>query len=63
MVYPDSQYNLGANEKYINKKNGDLYQTKELYGLMHGDNIEDSYEYARYWHGYLDNIKAITCNF
>ena len=43
VVYPDSQYNLGANEKYINKENGDLYQTKELYGLMHGDNIEDSY--------------------
>ena len=51
VVYPDSQYNLGANEKYINKDTGDLYQTDELYGLMHGDNIEDSYGYARCWHG------------
>lgn len=58
-VYGDSQYNLGANEKYINKDNGDLYQTKELYGLMHGENIEDSYEYARYWHGYLAILRPL----
>ena len=62
-IYPDSQYNLGANEKYINKENGDLYQTKELYGLMHGDNIEDSYEYARYWHGYLGILRPLLILF
>lgn len=62
-VYPDGQYNLGANEKYINGKNGDLYQTKELYGLMHGDNIEDSYEYARYWHGYLGVLRPLLALF
>ena len=63
VVYPDSQYNLGANEKYINKNTGDLYQTKELYGLMHGDNIEDSYEYARYWHGYLTVLRPLLSLF
>ena len=63
IVYPDSQYNLGANEKYINNNNGDLYQTKELYGLMHGDNIEDSYEYARYWHGYLTILRPLLVLF
>ena len=63
VVYPDGQYNLGANEKYINKENGDLYQTKELYGLMHGDNIEDSYEYARYWHGYLTILRPLLAIF
>lgn len=62
-VYPDGQYNLGANEKYINKENGDLYQTQELYGLMHGDNIEDSYEYARYWHGYLSILRPLLTIF
>ena len=62
-VYPDGQYNLGANKKYINKNNGDLYQTKELYGLMHGDNIEDSYEYARYWHGYLAVLRPLLLLF
>lgn len=63
VVYPDSQYNLGANEKYINKDTGDLYQTDELYGLMHGDNIEDSYEYARYWHGYLAVLRPLLSLF
>ncbi len=63
IIYGDSQYNLGANEKYKNSKNGDLYQTKELYGLMHGDNIEDSYEYARYWHGYLVLLRPLLLLF
>ena len=62
-VYPDGQYNLGANKKYINQNNGDLYQTKELYGLMHGDNIEDSYEYARYWHGYIAVLRPLLLLF
>ena len=62
-VSPDGQYNLGANEKYINPDTGDLYQTKELYGLMHGDNIEDSYEYARYWHGYLVILRPLLALF
>lgn len=61
--YPDGQYNLGANENYISKENGDLYQTKELYGLMHGDNIQDSYEYARYWHGYLSILRPLLLLF
>lgn len=57
--HADSQYNLGASEQYINKKNGDRYQTKELYGLMHGENIVDSFEYARYWHGYLVLLRPL----
>ena len=58
-VHIDSQYNLGACDDYINKKNGDLYQTKELYALMHGKNITDSFEYARYWHGYLVLLRPL----
>ncbi len=61
--YVDSQYNLGANPKYINESNGDLYQTKELYALMHGENIQDSYEYARYWHGYLVILRPLLALF
>lgn len=63
VVYPDRQYNLGANEKYKNAETGDLYQTEELYGLMHGDTIEDSYEYARYWHGYLVVLRPLLALF
>ena len=58
-VYMDRQYNLGANKNYINPDNGDLYQTKELFGLMHGEDIKDSYEYARYWHGYLAVLRPL----
>lgn len=63
IVYHDSQYNLGANYKYKNARTGDLYQTQELYGLMHGDKIEDSYEYARYWHGYLVILRPLLALF
>lgn len=62
IVYPDSQYNLGANEKYKDQ-NGNLYQTKELYGLMHEEQIEDSFEYARYWHGYLTILRPLLLLF
>lgn len=55
----DKQYDLGASKEYVNEKNGDIYQTKELYGLMHGENITDSFEYARYWHGYLVVLRPL----
>ena len=61
--YIDNQYDLGANPKYINESNGDVYQTKELYALMHGENIQDSYEYARYWHGYLVILRPLLALF
>lgn len=59
VIHMDSQYNLGACDEYRNDKNGDVYQTKELYGLMHGDNITDSFEYARYWHGYITIVRPL----
>lgn len=61
--YIDSQYNLGASPNYKNAKTGDIYQTKELYGLMHGENIEESFEYARYWHGYLVILRPLLIFF
>lgn len=61
-VFIDNQYNLGANKKYIDEE-GNLYQTQELYALMHGENIEDSYEYARYWHGYLAVLRPLLALF
>lgn len=61
--YVDSQYNLGATSNYKNPKTGDLYQTGELYGLMHGEQIEESFEYARYWHGYLVVLRPLLVIF
>lgn len=56
--HEDSQYNLGASEKYKDQ-NENVFQAAELYGLMHGENITDSYEYARYWHGYLVFLRPL----
>ena len=57
-VHEDSQYNLGASANYKDA-NENVFQAAELYGLMHGENITDSYEYARYWHGYLVFLRPL----
>lgn len=58
VVHEDSQYNLGSSENYHDEY-GNVYQAAELYGLMHGEKITDSYEYARYWHGYLVFLRPL----
>lgn len=57
-VFMDLNGNLGASENY-KADNGDIYQVPEFYGLMHGENIADSFEYARYWHGYLIFLRPL----
>lgn len=48
-IHQDSVGELNQFEVY----DGDLvYQSEELYATVN-NNIEDSFEYARYWHGYL----------
>ena len=56
--HEDSQYNLGSSENYHDQY-GNVFQAGELYGLMHGEKITDSYEYARYWHGYLVFLRPL----
>ena len=58
LEHVDQQYNLGASKNYVDEKEN-VFQTAELYGLMHGENITDSYEYARYWHGYLVILRPL----
>lgn len=58
LEHDDKQYNLGASKNYTDEY-GNIFQTAELYGLMHGENITDSYEYARYWHGYLIILRPL----
>lgn len=58
----DSQYNLGAFGKYKDE-NENVFQAAELYGLMHGEPITTSYEYARYWHGYLIFLRPLLLIF
>lgn len=54
----EKQYHIGTSPQYIDKDDN-TFQTQELYGLMHGDNIVDSYEYPRYWHGYLIFLRPL----
>lgn len=58
----DTQYDLKGNKNYASGEK-DFSTTKELYGLMHDEKIEDSYEYARYWHGYLLVIRPLLVLF
>ena len=57
-VFMDLNGDLGASDNY-KADNGDIYQVSEFYGLMHGENITDSFEYARYWHGYLIFLRPL----
>ena len=58
----ETEYHVGTSEKYTDEL-GNTFQTKELYGLMHGENITDSYDYARYWHGYLTFLRPLLLIF
>ena len=60
--HEETKYHVGTSEKYKDEL-GNTFQTKELYGLMHGENIEDSYDYARYWHGYLAFLRPLLLIF
>lgn len=48
-IYEDRKGELGSFDIY---DENELKQTEELYKTVNGD-IENSFEYARYWHGYL----------
>ena len=49
---------VAASPNYVDDY-GNTFQVSELYGLMHGENIVDSYEYPRYWHGYLIFLRPL----
>lgn len=57
-INKDKEKNLGASKTHTDK-NGNIFQVDELYGLMHGENITESFEYARYWHGYLIFLRPL----
>lgn len=57
-ISKDREKNLGASKIHTDK-NGNIFQVDELYGLMHEENITESFEYARYWHGYLILLRPL----
>ena len=56
--HEEMQMHIGTSPKYTDKYYN-TFQVAELYGLMHGDDIVDSYEYTRYWHGYLIFLRPL----
>ena len=56
--HEEIQMHIGTSPKYTDKYYN-TFQVAELYGLMHGDDIVDSYEYTRYWHGYLIFLRPL----
>ena len=56
--HEEAKYHIGTSPKYVDEYHN-TYQVEELYGLMHGENIVDSYEYTRYWHGYLVFLRPL----
>ena len=56
--HEEIQKHIGTSPNYTDEY-GNTYQVSELYGLMHGENIVDSYEYTRYWHGYLIFLRPL----
>ena len=56
--YEEVPMHVGTSEKFTDKYDN-TYQVAELYALMHGEKIVDSYEYTRYWHGYLIFLRPL----
>lgn len=57
-MHEEVPVNIGTSPNYVDEF-GNTFQVAELYGLMHGENIVDSYEYTRYWHGYLIFLRPL----
>lgn len=55
VIYEDTYGELKSASKYL-----ELDQVGELNDTINGD-IEESFEYARYWHGYLVLLRPILC--
>ena len=55
--------NIGTDPRYINKETGDVLHTKELNNFINNKDVEESYEYARYWHGYMIFLRPLLTIF
>ena len=57
-IHEEIPEDIGTSPNYTDEY-GNTFQVAELYGLMNGENIVDSYEYTRYWHGYLIFLRPL----
>mgnify|MGYP003304391137 CR=1 FL=1 len=63
IIHEDTDKNLKSASKYYENGffNGDAYQTFELYDTVQENNLYESFEYPRYWHGYLTILRPLLC--
>lgn len=55
--------NIGTDPRFIDFKTGDVSLTKELNHFINTKDMETSYEYARYWHGYMIFLRPLLIIF
>ena len=55
--------NIGTDSRFINKITGDVSHTGELYQFINNKDMEESFEYARYWHGYMIFLRPLLTVF
>lgn len=61
IIHEETPKDLQSAKQYY--KNGvittDAYQSRELYDTVNENNLYESFEYARYWHGYLIFLRPL----
>ena len=64
-IYTDTPEDLMSASKYYENGvfNGDAYQTLELYDTVNENELYESFEYPRYWHGYLIFLRLLLTTF
>lgn len=64
-IYTDTPEDLMSASKYYENGvfNGDAYQTLELYDTVNENELYESFEYPRYWHGYLIFLRPLLTTF
>lgn len=64
-IHTNTPNDLPTAEKYLNDKYDDnvKYQIMELYDTSYSNELYESFEYARYWHGYLIFLRPLLVIF
>ncbi len=65
IIHEKTPKDLQSAEKYYDETSSktDAYQIKELYDTAYENDLYESFEYARYWHGYLVYLRPLLLLF
>ncbi len=65
IIHTNTPKGVPTAEKYLNDKYPESirYQIIELYDMSHSEEVYESFEYARYWHGYLIFLRPLLVLF